>query len=131
MIVSGYTFLDDNDDLILWSFLTDGESRTLIMSYSLSILLSSLYSYFPQAQWYSLLIFFYFSLIAILLSYYISHINDKYTKILLVLSAAIILIHVWLEVSVTMLPLLLVALAMPLVRNHQIAFWSLLFIASF
>ena len=131
MITSGYTYLNDNDDLILWSLLTTGEPRTLIMSYPLSIVLSTLYNYFPQVEWYSLMVFFYLSLISLLFSFYISLLNDKYLKILSILIGTIILIHVWLQVSVTLLTLLLIVVSIPLVRKHQVIFWILVVIASF
>jgi hypothetical protein len=131
MIVSKYTFINDNDDLILWSLLVDGEPKTLIMSYPLSLLMTSLYDHFPHMQWYSLIVFFYISLISLLFSYYISTLNDKYVKALSILLATLILIHIWLQVSVTILTLLLVAVSIPLVRKHQVVFWILLLTASF
>ncbi len=131
MILSGYTYLNDNDDWILWNFLITGETRTMIMSYPLSTVLSALYDSFPQVEWYSITVFFYLSLISLLFSFYISRLNDKYLKILSICIVTIILIHVWLQVSVTILTLLLIAVSIPLIRKHQIIFWVLVLIASF
>jgi len=131
MIVSGYTYLNDNDDWTLWNLLINGEPRTLIMSYPLSTLLSTLYKSFPQIEWYSITVFIYFSLISLLFSFYISYVNNKFLKVLSVLIATLILIHVWLQVSVTILTLLLVAISIPLIRKYQVLFWILILMASF
>lgn len=131
MILSEYTFLGSNDGLNLLAFLVDGESRTLIMSYPLSILISTLYDNMPNVQWYSITIFIYMSVISVLFSIYIAKLKDKYLKITLILLSTIILIHAWLGITITLMTLLLIVLAVPLIRDHQIAFWSLILLASF
>ena len=131
MILSGYTFLGSNDGLNLLTFLVDGESRTLIMSYPLSILISTLYDKVPHVQWYSITIFMYMSVISVLFSIYITKLKDKHLQIILILLSTVILIHAWLGITITLMTLLLIVLAVPLIRDHQIAFWSLILLASF
>lgn len=131
LIVLKYTFLNDNDDLILWSLLSSGEPKTLIMSYPLSIVLSFLYKVIPNVEWYSLTVFFYMSLISLLFSFYISQLNNTFLKILSTLVVTLILVHVWLQVSVTIVTLLLIAASLPLIRHHQIIFWIMILLASF
>ena len=130
MILSGYTFLDEMDDMYLRSFLIAGETRTSIMSIPLSNLISTLYGYMPLLQWYSLTIFIYMSIISLLFAFYITNLKDKHLKILAVLLSTLILIHAWLGISITFVTLLLVALSIPLIRNHQVTFWILILLAS-
>ncbi len=131
IILSGYAFFSVNDDLTLWNFLTAGESGTLIMSYPLSALISTLYNYIPQVQWYSLILFIYMLVINMLFAFYIPKLHDKYVKVFSIFIATIILIKVWMGMTITLLTLLLIALSAPLIRNHQVSFWSLLLLASF
>ncbi len=131
IILSGYTFLGSNDGLNLLAFLVDGESRTLIMSYPLSTLISTLYDKVPQVQWYSITIFIYMSVISVLFSIYITKLKDKHLQIILILLSTVILIHAWLGITITLMTLLLIVLAVPLIRDHQVAFWSLFLLASF
>jgi len=131
MVTSKYTFVNDVDDWILWSYLIASEPKIMIMSYPLATVISFLYDYFPEVQWYSITVFFYISLISLLFSVYIARLHDTYLKLLTVVIATVILVHVWLQVSVTILTLLLLAVSVPLIRRHQIGFWVLLLLASF
>lgn len=101
------------------------------MSYPLSIVLSFLYKVIPNVEWYSLTVFFYMSLISLLFSFYISQLNNTFLKILSTLVVTLILVHVWLQVSVTIVTLLLIAASLPLIRHHQIIFWIMILLASF
>lgn len=131
IVLSGYSLFSANDDLSLWNFLIAKEGGTLIMSDVLSILISTLYDFIPQIQWYSLTLYIYMSVISLLFAFYIAKLKDKHLKIILILLGTIILIHTWMSITITLVTLLLIVLSVPLIRNHQVGFWALLLLASF
>ncbi len=130
--LSGYTFLEDLDEAILQGFLSQGEPRTLTMSYPLSLLLSFLYSIAPTFSWYSIVILSYSLLISLLMAIYIQKLEyNKYFKISFFIISTLLLVYILFNVSITLITLLLIALSMPLIRNHPVSFWALLLLASF
>ncbi len=114
-----------NDDLALYWLLKAGYSGTLILSYPVSLILVNLYQLFPSVQWLSS---FYFLLtilnIAIFYLYIIENIEDKLSKILLILLSVFLYIYFWENVSVTILTLLTYVSAVSVYRyNTKITFF--------
>lgn len=130
-IGSGFSFLGENDDWVLWYFLKNGENVTLVLSYPLSSLLCYLYKIFPNGDWYSFMILSYLLLIALLASYHISKIDDKKLRFWAIILTSLIFIHFLMNVTVTELTLLLIIFSLPFIYENQLIFWILLFIASF
>ncbi len=130
-IKSGFSFLGENDDWVLWYFLKNGENVTLILSYPLSSLLSYLYKISPNGEWYSFMILSYLLLIALLASYHISKINDKKIRFWAIILTSLIFIHFLMNVTVTELTLLLIVFSFPFLYENQLLFWIFLFLASF
>jgi len=128
---SGYTFLGVWDEVRLQSTLAMGEPRNYMMSYPLSVFVAYLYTKIPVFPWYSILILLYMFLIAFLMALYILKSSyDKFLKYFLLFLFVPLLIFILFNVSVTLISLLLVVFAVPLIRNHQAWFWILLFLAS-
>lgn len=129
--LSGYTFLGVQDEVQLQSTLMAGDPRNFMMSYPLNLLISLLYTQFPAVPWYSILMLLYISLISFLMSIYIVKSEyDKYLKYILLLLFTLLLIYLLFDVTVTVVCLTLIVLAVPLIHNHQVYFWILVFLAS-
>ncbi len=128
--IGGFSFIGENDDWVLWYFLKNGVTDTLILSKPLSYLLAKLYKIFPNIQWYSVLIVSYISLIALLISYYISKIEDKKLKIISVILGVLVIVHFLMNITVTELTLLLIIFSLPFTRINQPIFWILFLLAS-
>jgi len=129
--LTGYTFLGVQDEVQLQSTLAAGDPRNYMMSYPLSILVSFLYTKLPAIPWYSILMLLYISLISLLMAIYIARSNnDKFLKYILLSLFTLILILILFDVTVTLISVMLIVFAVPLIRNHQIYFWILLFLAS-
>ena len=130
VVVSGYSYLGTVDDPYLMDFLAHGENRTLIMSYPLSTVVTWLYQYFPNIQWLSWIYFLYLEAAVLLYSAYVAHVEDRTVRWLMLGMGGVVLLFASMNVTITLLTLLLVVLAIPLARNHQIAFWFVVLIAS-
>lgn len=129
LIVLKLSYLGTIDDPYLRKFLIHGENRTLIMSYPLSTVLAFLYERFPHVQWLSWTYFLYMEVVIALFSYYVSRVEDTVIRISMFLFGSVVLIFAMMNITITLLTLLLIVLAMPLVRRHQIVFWSLFLLA--
>ncbi len=129
IIQLGYSFLGENDDWVLWYFLSAGESGTLIMSYPLSSVISYLYRYVPDINWYSWVMFVYISLISFLAAYHIERVKDRSIIKLLIIIVSMMLIYTWMNITITMVTLLLIAMSAPFIRIDPIKFWILLTLA--
>ncbi len=130
LILSGLSFLGENDDWALWYMLKKGECVTLILSYPLSCLLSYLYRIFPNMEWYSITIVFYLILISFIISFLISKIRDKRLKILSTIGSALIITHFLMSITVTSLTMLIISISLVFVFINQTIFWILLLLAS-
>ncbi len=130
IVSSGFSFLGENDDWVLWCFLKNGENITLIMSYPLSSLGCKLYEIFPNIQWYSVIILTYTSIIAFLAAYHISKLQDRKLKFLFIISVSLILIHFLMNITVTELTILIIAFSLPFIYTNQLLFWFLFLLAS-
>lgn len=129
--LSGYTFLGVQDESMLQSTLMAGDPKNYMMSYPLSVAISFLYIITPEVPWYSLLMLLYLFVISFLMAIYIVRADDnKNLKYILFLLFTSILIYTLFDVTVTLISLLLIVFAVPLIRSHQIYFWLLLFLAS-
>ncbi|BBG65173.1 hypothetical protein NNO_0470 [Hydrogenimonas sp.] len=124
------SYLGTVDDPFIREFVYNGENRTLIMSYPLSTLLAYLYRMFPEVQWLSWTYFVYMEIIIAIYSFYISRMEDIAVRASMFLFGLIVLLFAWQNITVTLLTLLLIVLAMPLVKRHQILFWTLFLLAS-
>jgi len=129
--LNDYVELATNDDRSLWDLLINGENGTLILSYPLSSVLVKLYQFFPQIQWYSLLL----TTIMIINSYffalYISMQKQIVVKRLLVILFSVFLINYWVNLSITLLTVSLLVTAILFIQHKFIFFISLLIVASF
>ena len=130
--LSGYTFLGIQDEVQLQSTLSAGDPKNYMISYPLNVFLTMLYAKMPEIPWYSVLMLLYIWLISLLMTIYIAKFDySKFLKWIMLLLFTLLLIFMLFEVSVTLLTLLLIAFAVPLIKNHQIFFWFLLYLASF
>ena len=130
LIKLNLSYLGTIDDPYLREFLYNGENRTLIMSYPLSSVLVYLYGHFPQVQWLSWTFFLYMEAAIALYAYYISRMENRGIRISMILFGFVVLLFAWMNITITLLTLLLIVLAMPLVKRHQIAFWAFFLFAS-
>ena len=130
--LSGYTFLGIQDEVQLQSTLSAGDPKNYMISYPLNVFLTMLYTKMPEVPWYSVVMLLYIWLISLLMTIYIVKFDySKYLKLIMLLLFTLLLIFMLFEVSVTLLTLLLIAFAVPLIKDHQIFFWFLLYLASF
>ncbi len=130
VIVSGQSYLGTVDDPYLMDFLSHGENRTLIMSYPLSTVVAWLYQTFPDVQWLSWIYFLYLEAAILLYSGYIANIEERTVRRLMLGTGAVVLLFSLMNITITLLTLLLIVLAMPLVKRDQIAFWCVVLAAS-
>ena len=128
--ISGFSFLGENDDWVLWYFLKNGVTDTLILSKPLSILISKLYKIFPTVQWYSVLIVSYLIIISLLISYYVSKIKDKRIKFISFLLGLLVIVHFLMNITVTELTLLFIIFSLPMIKINHSLFWILFLLAS-
>jgi|GEM_PF-3495680 len=130
VIFSGHAYLGTIDDPYLREFLFHGENRTLIMSYPLSTLLSFLYQKFPDIQWFSWTLTLYIAAIYTLFSIYLVQFKDRFVRYLLAIFGLVVLLYVWMNITVTIVTLLMVVVAIPLIKKDQILFWLYLVASS-
>ncbi|WP_286336529.1 hypothetical protein [Hydrogenimonas cancrithermarum] len=100
------------------------------MSFPLSTLLAKLYSVFPTVQWFSLCMVSTLILISIVYAFYIVRIKNASLKFLLFVLGLIYLRFLVTNVSVTTLTITIIALAIPLIKNHHRLFWFFIVAAS-
>ncbi len=130
--LSGYTFLGIQDEVQLQSTLSSGDPKNYMISYPLNVFLTLLYTKIPGIPWYSVVMSLYIWLISLLMTIYIVKFDyNKYVKLIIFLLFTLLLIFTLFEVSVTLLTLLLIVFAIPLIKHHQVYFFFLLFLASF
>jgi len=136
-VVTKHTFLGVQDESMLQATLKGGDVCNYMTSYPLAIFVGYLYDHFPSIQWYSIMMISYTILISFILSVYLVSVNIEYRILNLVYKLALFMLsilaisYMLLVVDVTTPTLLLIVLAIPLIRNKQIYFWVLLWIASF
>lgn len=126
----GQAYLGTNDDVYLQTFLYHGDNRTYIMSFPLSTLLAKLYTYFPDAQWFSICMTLTLILIAAVISLFITRIRHSGLKLLLYVLGLVYLRFLVTNISVTAITVTFVALAIPFIRERHKLFWLLILTAS-
>jgi len=130
-VVTGHTFLGVQDEVQLQSTLAAGDPRNYMMSYPLNVLVSFLYTHIPQVQWYSVMVSLYLLVIILLMSWHITKIEySKIIKYLVFFLFTSIILLILFDVTVTIISLMLIVLSIPLIRENQLYFWILLYIAS-
>ena len=137
MILTHHTFLGVQDEGHLQATLFNNEPINYMTSYPLAVMGGHLYAHFPSVQWYSVILTSYTVFIAYVLSLYIASIHflhkgmTLFYKMLLLFFSLALIAYTLLEVDVTSPTLLLIVLAVPLIKERQILFWVLFWIASF
>lgn len=91
------------DDYQIWNMIKEGDPRTLILSYPMSIFLKKLYTMFPSFQWFSLTFLIAMSFNMYVASYTIEKIKDKKIKIYLFILYSILFFYFWFNASITLL----------------------------
>lgn len=136
-VLSNHTFLGVQDEAHLQATLMGNEPINYMTSYPLAKLFGYLYVHFPAIQWYSVMMVCYIIFIALIMSLYIIFINTKHTYLTLFYKSTLfiifnlLIVYMLLEVDVTSPTLIIIVLATPLIKKHQVYFWFLLWIASF
>ena len=129
--LNSYVELATNDDRTLWDLLINGERGTLILSYPLSSLFVLLYQNFPDIPWYSGLLSSIMLLHSYLFASYI-HIQKKpLSKFFLGILFSLIIIIYWVNLSITLLTVSLLATALLFVQSRFLIFITLLILATF
>ena len=136
-IFTHHTFLGVQDEAHLQATLKAANVMNYMTSYPLAKIVGYLYLHFPSIQWYSVMMIFYIILTAFVMAIYVAILrvvfgrwNLLYKAILFILFTLLI-IYMLLMVDVTTPTLLLIVLGIPLIRQHQLGFWILFWIASF
>ena len=136
LIVTHRTFLGVQDEAQLYATLKANEPINYMTSYPFALLGGYLYAHFPSMQWYSILMTFYIILLTTLFSFYLALIRtytkiDRAIKLLLFAIFTLMTLYMLLKVDVTTPTLLLIVMAIPFIRHHQVYFWFIVWIASF
>ncbi len=130
-LIFGYATLGTNDDWALRSLLAEkGVYGTLIMSYPLSFIMSKLYQYFPDIQWYSLLLTSVVFLDFYLITLYIKSRSDLFQKVILTVLGLLFLSYVWFNISITIVTIITVLCAIGLFKRHLSLAFILMALAS-
>ncbi len=137
MIMTHHTFLGIQDEAQLQATLKAADVYNYMTSYPLALFGGWLYTHFPHGQWYSVIMTFYTLFMTLVMSGYIILLDIEnrwgrwFIKGLLLALFTLLTVYTLLEVDVTSPTLLLIALAVPLVKRHQVWFWFIFWVASF
>ena len=130
LIVGGYAAFVTNDDWMLYNLLLNkGTYGTLMMGYPLSYIVSRLYDLFPSVQWYSLLLSSILLLYSYLIALYIARADTTIRKVLLFISALLLIAYLWLHMTITALSIVAMIISLGFAKKNL--FYSFIFLFLF
>jgi hypothetical protein len=114
----GFTYLGTADEILVWNLLKAGNSGTVLLNYSTGFVLAQLYQYFPDVNWYSILLSSVVILNCLLLIVWVIDEKIFFLRLLLFTVVLTIAVYFFTYISITNITVLTLATAVVYFRKN-------------